>query len=81
MKKKKFRYGNHNGIYEEDTLLTRIGLACVLLLLSPFMLILYFIEKITKYREDWINAILLRILSSDLSNRGSHLIDNFWIGE
>lgn len=52
MKKKKFRYGNHNGIYEEDTLLTRIGLACVLLLLSPFMLILYFIEKITKYRED-----------------------------
>ena len=51
-RKKKFRYGNHNGIYEEDTLLTRIGLACVLLLLSPFMLILYFIEKITKYRED-----------------------------
>ena len=51
-KKKNFRYVNHNGVYEEDSLFTRIGLACVLLLLLPFMLILYIIERITRGIND-----------------------------
>ncbi len=44
MKKNKMqpkRYGNHNGVYEGDTLMQRIGLLINLILLLPIVMIMY----------------------------------------
>ena len=48
---KSFRYGNHNGVFEDDTILERLGLACILILLLPFMIVLYVIERITNLKD------------------------------
>lgn len=47
MKKNKMqRYGNHNGVYEGDTLMQRIGLLINLIILLPIILIAWITYRI-----------------------------------